>query len=124
MNFIDSNIIAYAFYENKNRDRCREFIRKGGMTDSLALIEAFNIIEHQITRRIAVDSIKSLLKANFEIINIDENIVFEALKRSEKYKKLKFLDLVHYIIALIHNCEEFISYDKDFDGLEIKRIEP
>ena len=125
MRFIDSNILAYAFYNNENKGKCRDIIKEGGLIDSLCLIEAFNIIELQTGKReIAADSIKSLMGANLEIVNVDYNLVFEALKKSGKYSKLKFLDLIHYMVALLNNCQEIISYDKDFNDLDIKRTEP
>jgi len=42
MRFIDSNILAYAFYENEFQENSRNIIRAGGMTDALCLVEAFN----------------------------------------------------------------------------------
>jgi predicted nucleic acid-binding protein len=54
-------------------------------------------------------------------VNADVNLVFEALKRSKKHA-LGFIDLLHYTTAILHNCEAIASFDKDFDGLEIKRI--
>ena len=125
MNFIDANILAYAFYDNENREKCIKIVKGGGIVDSLCLIEAFNIIELQTkNRKIAVESIMSLMKINLEIVDINVNVVFEALKKSERYSKLKFLDLIHYVIALNCECREIISYDKDFNNLEIKKIEP
>lgn len=125
MRFIDSNILAYAFYDNKNKEKCRDIIRKGGVINTVNLIEAFNIIQFETNdRKIAVDSMKSLLKSNLNIMNVDINIIFEALKRAIRYKKLKFIDLIHYVSALICGCNEIVSYDSDFNNLEIKRIEP
>lgn len=123
MRFIDSNIIAYSFYENDNGVRCQELIREKGITDTLNLVEAYNIIQFETNNNeYAKKAITSLLKSNLKIVDIDINIIFEALKRVEKYKNLKFLDLVHYTVALLYNCDEIASYDKDFDNLEIKRI--
>ncbi len=121
MKFIDSNIIAYAFYQNEFQDNCQKIITEGGIIDTINLVEAFNIIEYETNRDFAITSIRSLLKSNIQIIDVDINIIFEALKRAEKYKNLKFIDLTHFIVALINNCEKIISYDSDFDGLEITR---
>ncbi|MBS3123834.1 PIN domain-containing protein [Candidatus Woesearchaeota archaeon] len=123
MKFIDSNILAYAFYENEFQENSRNVIRQGGLVDTLCLIEAFNIIEMQTSREIAVQSIRGLLRSNLVMINIDINVVFEALKKSPRFKKLKFLDLIHYMVAVLNNCETIVSYDSDFDQLEITRTE-
>src|SRR3989344_2679086 len=122
MKFIDSNILAYAFYENKEKERCREIIREGGITNTINIVEAFNIIQYEINYNHATEAIKSLLKSNIKIINVDTNLIFEALKRVNKYKKLKFIDLIHYTTALLNNCKEIASFDNDFNNLEIKRI--
>ncbi len=121
MKFIDSNILIYAFYENKHQDACQNIIREGGITTTLALIEAFNIIEFQANRDTASAAIKGLLKSNIQIVDVDINIIFEALKRAMQYKKLKFFDLIQYTTASLHNCTAIMSYDSDFDNLEIKR---
>ena len=122
MIFIDSNVLAYSFYENENRERCQELVKGGGLTDTLTLIESYNIIEAEVNKEHANKSILSLLKSNLVIINIDVNVIFEALKKRTKYEKLKFLDLVHYAVALLSNCEKIASFDNDFNGLEIERF--
>lgn len=123
MRFIDSNIIAYAFYDNPNSEKCQKILREEGITDTIVLIEAFNIIENEVSRKYALSSVRSILKSNIKIVNTDISLVFESLKRSEK-SKLKFIDLIHYTTAVLSNCTEIVSYDKDFNGLDIKRIEP
>ncbi|MBI2151490.1 PIN domain-containing protein [Candidatus Woesearchaeota archaeon] len=123
MKFLDSNILAYAFYENEFQENSRNVIRQGGFVDTLCLIEAFNIIEMQTSREIAVQSIRGLLRSNLVMIDVGINVVFEALKKSPRFKKLKFLDLIHYTVALLNNCESIVSYDSDFDQLEITRTE-
>ncbi len=123
MRYLDSNIIAYAFYENENREKCKELIKGEGIIDTFNLVEAYNIIQFETNdKEYAKKVITSLLKSNLKIIDVNINIIFEALKRVEKYKNLKFLDLVHYTVALLYSCNEIASYDKDFDNLEIKRI--
>jgi predicted nucleic acid-binding protein len=124
MKYLDSNIIAYAFYQNEFQDSCQKALIEGGVTSTINLIEAFNIIEHETDRKNALDSIRGILRSNIEIVEVDVNILFEALKRSILYKNLKLLDLIFYIVAGIKNCDSFVSYDKDFDGLEIIQIEP
>ena len=45
MRFIDSNVLAYAFYENENREKSQEIIKNGGIINTVNLIEAYNIIQ-------------------------------------------------------------------------------
>lgn len=123
MRFIDSNIMAYAFYQNEYQENCQNIIRGEGITDTIALAEAFNIIEFESSRNMAIIAVRGILRSNLKIVDVDVNVIFEALKKADVYKKLKFIDLLHYIIASLKNCEAFISYDKDFEGLEIARVE-
>lgn len=123
MRFIDSNIIAYAFYSNPYTEKCQKILSEEGIIDTVVLIEAFNIIENEIDKKYALSAIRSLLKSNLKIISTDISLVFEAMKLSEK-SKLKFIDNIHYATAKTHNCTEIITYDKDFNGLDIKRVEP
>lgn len=124
MIFIDSNILAYAFYDNERKDKCQQIIRKGGLINTVNLIEAYNIIQSEVSREHATKSIKSLLKSNLIIANVDTNSVFEALKRTLKNTNLKFADMIHYSCAIVNNCSAIISYDRDFDNLDIPREEP
>ena len=124
MKFLDTNVLAYAFYSNENTDRCQAAITEGGFTDTFNLIEAFHIIEKETgSRERAQSAIKGLLKSNVDIVGVDVNAVFEALKRVDR-SRLSIFDTVHYACALINNCNSILSYDKDFDKLDIPREEP
>ena len=124
MKFLDSNILAFAFYSNENILKCQKAIMEGGLTNTFNLIESFFIIEKETgNREIAQKSIRGLLKSNIQIIDVDINVIFEALKRANRYK-LSIFDLIHYSCAIINGCNAIISYDKDFDNLDIKREEP
>ncbi len=124
--FADSDVIVFAFSNNPRKEKCREFISKENITiNTLILLESFSKVA-TITKdkKLAVNMIKLFYKAeNIEIVNFDINLFFEAVKRTEKYK-LKISDLLHYTTALLKGCSRIVSYDKHFDGLEIKRAEP
>ena len=123
MEFLDSNILAYAFYDNEYTEECQEAIKEGGITNTFNLIEAFFIIEKETTRERAQKCIKGLLKSNIQIVAIDMNLLFEALKKINQYK-LSIFDMIHYACAISNNCSSIKSYDADFDNLEIPRKEP
>jgi predicted nucleic acid-binding protein len=123
MNFLDANILAYAFYENAHTDKCQLSIKEGGVTDIFALVEAFHIIEKQTSKEKAQHCIKGLLKSNLHIIDVDITLLFEALKRMPKHD-LSIFDMIHYSCALLQGCTSIQSYDKDFNGLTLPRTEP
>ena len=124
MRFLDSNVLVYAFYSNENTVRCQQAIKEGGVIDTFNLVEAFFIIEKETgSRETARRSIKGLLKSNLIIVDVDVNLVFEVLKRIQNLK-LSIFDSIHYCCALLDNCTEILSYDKDFDKVELPREEP
>ena len=121
--FIDSNVIAYAFYRNEHTEQCQAAIERGGLTNALALIEAFHIIERVVNRKTAERAIRGILKSDINVVAVDVNIVFHALKKARK-DRLSIYDLTHYLSAIQHGCEAILSYDKDFDRLQLPRREP
>ena len=124
MKFLDSNVIAYAFYKNEYTEECQNVLRQGGLVDVFNLIESFFIIEKETkSREIAQKSIKNLLKSNIQIVDVDINLLFEALKRVNNLK-LSIFDAIHYSCAVTNGCSAIISFDKDFDSLDIPREEP
>jgi len=124
ISFVDTNIIIKAFTENKDKERCRKVLYQTFFTNTLCLVEAqHGIATIKKDKTYASNCIKSLFKSNGIIIPLDKNLLFESFKRVEKYH-LNTFDLINYVTALLHNCSVFVSYDKDFDGLEVKRVEP
>ena len=124
MKFIDANIIIKACIDNEDKDKCRSTLFEDFVTNSLCLVEA----QHSIStiknnRTYAADCIKSLFKSKGKIVQLDKNLLFESFRRIEKYN-LNIFDLINYVTALIYNCSEFVSYDKHFDDLEIRRVLP
>tara|TARA_Y100000310_G_C20559126_1_gene752129 strand:- start:102 stop:473 length:372 start_codon:yes stop_codon:yes gene_type:complete len=123
MRFIDSNIIAYAFYDNPYTESCQKILRKEGIVNTFVLIEAFHIIEKEVNKEKAIESVKAILKSHIRIVEVDTNMIFEAIKRTNKLS-LTVFDCIHYTTAKLNGCTEIISYDKDFDNLDIPRKEP
>jgi len=124
MYFVDANVLTQAFTENLNQENCRKILFSECVTNMLCLIEAFSMIQLIKKDKLsALQLIKSLFKTNCNIVDLDKNLLFETFRRIDK-TNLDISDLIHYTTALINNCSEIVSYDKDFDGLEIKRIEP
>ena len=122
--FLDSTVLIKAFTENPDKHECRAIVHEKFVTNALCLVEAHHFISLiSKSKSHAGMSIKSLFKSDCLVVDLDKNLLFEAFKRGEKYN-LDTFDLINYVTALLNNCEEFITYDKDFDDLEIKRVEP
>lgn len=124
MPFVDSTVLIKAFTENSDKHKCREIINEEFATNSLCLVEANHFISLiSKSKTHAARSIKSLFRSDIVVVDLDKNLLFEAFRRIEKYE-LDAFDIIHYTTALLNNCSEIISYDNDFDRLEIKRAEP
>ena len=122
--FVDSAVLIKAFTENPDKHKCRAIVHEKFVTNTLCLVEAYHFISLiSKSKTHATMSIKSLFKGDCVVVDLDKKLLFEAFKRAEKYK-LDAFDLINYVSALLSNCTEFVSYDKDFDELEIKRTEP
>lgn len=123
--FLDSNIIIYAFTKHPNSEKCRELlVREELIANTLVLLESYAKLTTITNQVHAEKTIRGLLGlGNLMIVDFDNNLFFESVKRNRKYK-LKISDLVHYATALLNNCGKIISYDKHFDNLEISRVEP
>ncbi|MBI2659959.1 PIN domain-containing protein [Candidatus Woesearchaeota archaeon] len=123
--FVDSNVIIFAFTNSSQKQECRNILNQENLvTNTLVLLESYakiTTISSEAHARAAVRNILSL--ANIKVMDFTNNLFFESVKRSQKYR-LKISDLVHFTTALLHNCSEIISYDRNFDGLDVKRAEP
>jgi len=122
--FIDSTVIIAAFTPNEKKEACQKIINEGGVINGLVLIESFDVIE-RITknREYSLKVVRSLMSSSLEIAQLTNAFIFEAIKRSNR-NSLRIFDMIHYSTALLYNCSGIISYDKHFDNLDIKRVEP
>ena len=122
--FIDSTVVVCAFTPNENRESCQKILKQGGFINGLVLIESFDVIE-RITknREYALRVVRSLMASDLEIIQLSNAFIFEALKRSNR-NNLRIFDLIHHSTALLNSCSDIVSYDRHFDGLELRRVEP
>ena len=124
--FLDADVIVFAFTDNPKKAVCRKFISENYLiVDVLVLVEAFSKIS-TITKNslFARKVIMGFFKSGIvKIMDIDVNVLFNAMKRKEKCS-LKISDLIHYVTALDNSCSAIISYDRDFDSLLIPRHEP
>ena len=122
--FIDANVIIKAFTENEDKEKCRKALYEEFVTNALCLVEAQDSIATiKNDKNYASNCIKSMFKRNASIVSLDKNLLFESFKRIDRYN-LDIFDLINYVAALINNCQEFVSYDRHFNNLEIKRVEP
>lgn len=131
--FIDANIFLRVFVKEneKHYKECFNLLKlvKNGkikaFTSSLVIAEVNWVLNrfYQTTKKHRIRLIKSILKFNGLKIR-DESNPLLGIHFYEKYN-IKFIDALIAANNLIYkNNIAIISYDKDFDKLNVKRIEP
>ena len=123
--FLDSNVIIYSFTNNAKNEKCRKALRELSLiTNTLAIAEAMAQIAAITDKEQSRQALITILKlGNIRILDLNPSLIFEAMRRNQKYN-LKLFDLIHYTTALLNNCQAILSYDRDFNKLEIPRKEP
>ena len=66
MRFLDSNVLAYAFYENDKRELCQRIIAQGGIVNTLNIAEAFNVLAKELSRDEAQQCVKGLFRSKHQ----------------------------------------------------------
>jgi predicted nucleic-acid-binding protein len=131
--FIDTNIFLRTLVKEDERsfDACQKFLAKvkrqkiKGLTGSLVLAETVWTLSsyYRFSRRQVVKAIKSIISLkNLKIIdNYNHPLALELFNES----KVKYIDSLMASIDQVQEKKwQIVSYDKDFDKLGIRRIEP
>jgi predicted nucleic-acid-binding protein len=131
--FIDTNIFLRILTKDNKRmfDECMNllmFIKTGKIesrTSTLVLSEIVWTLgtTYNFSRKRIADAIKSIINVP-EIKVVEGHEIMLATEFFEKYS-VKFIDSLIASIPGIQSGEwTIVSYDKDFDKLGIKRVEP
>lgn len=121
MIFIDANVIVHAFSRHRKAARCREMLANEFVTDTLCIAEAFHALSRILgDQETAARCVKSLFGRG-EIAPVGRNVLFASVR---KKSRLSIFDMIHYAVAKERGCTAIATYDKDFDGLDVKRIAP
>src|SRR3989338_7186216 len=125
MIFIDAPVFISAFTISDNCGKCRNLLESGGfVTNTLVIAESANGIGRIASKDEALQFLRWIFRVgSVNILDVDKNLVFSAMM-SLKKSHLSFLDCIHYSTAETYECDAICTYDKDFDKLPIKRIEP
>lgn len=111
--YIDANLIVKAYTNNPDNARCRERLNKGGLvTNSVAVVEAWQALVHILGVELANKSVIDLLRRDITLIKTDSSLVHEAVRKQPKYG-LDAFDTTHVISAQLSGCDEILTFDKD-----------
>lgn len=126
MYLIDSNVFLEALLKQKNYIKAQHFLKTNSSTD--LFITDFTL--HSIAILLIKDKNPDLLKMfisevvldKIQVLHIKTNNLKSVIKNSTTFK-LDFDDAYQYTVAKQYNLR-LVSFDKDFDKTDIKRIEP
>ncbi len=128
--YIDSNIFIYvALRHPEFGEPCKSLLQKvqqgklAAATSVITLCEVHNEVRKHIGKDAAEIVVQSILSMPLTIFNLDLHSIYGALHQVREHN-LKINDAVHFAVALSVKAEAVYSYDRDFEGLEIKRVKP
>lgn len=107
-NFFDANVLVYAYTDSAKKQESRKLLAQGGVTDTLALAEAFGAIR-RITKNheYAQKTVRTIM-GQLEVMDVTQETLFLAIK----IKNLHITDAIHLVCS--QGCN-FITFDRDFD---------
>jgi len=127
--YIDSNIFIYVALRHPEFGKpCTSLLHKvqqgkfAAATSVMTLCEVHNVVHRHIGKDAAEIVVQSILSLPLRILNLDLHSIHGALHQAREHK-LRINDAIHFAAALSVNADAVYSYDRDFEGLEIKRLE-
>jgi len=127
---IDTNIFLEVMLSRRRKDESKRLLRllrdgkvKGVVTDFT--IHSIIVLLDSLRRLDKLEIFLSSIRAYKGLYVYPTSIIEEirAVKISRE-KGLDMDDAIQYSAALTIGAEAIVSFDKDFDGLEIPRMEP
>ena len=125
--YIDSNVFFYSIIMDREYGKCCARIIEDAAegkikaySSVLTILEAANAL-----KRFKIPDLDAKTVAIASVVEIVDFSIEHVLKAVEiaKMKDISPYDALHYIIAK-ECCDAIVSADKDFDRLDIKRIDP
>lgn len=122
---VDSNIFLESLLEQKKSSQANSFL-KGNKLDTLAMSDlalfSIGIILSKLKKKdVFTFFLNDLVIDWIEILSLDKPTLKNVIQNSEKFN-LDFDDAYQYTVAKKHNLT-LVSFDKDFDKTDIKRLE-
>jgi len=128
LKLIDANIFLELLLGRGKAQECRKFIEGVSRGDEDAAVTHFSIhsIEHLLAaRKTEVAPFLRSVEQATGLIVYDTSLSDEvAASLLMKQTGLDFDDVLQYYVAKKLGAESIVSLDKDFDGLDLPRVEP
>lgn len=130
MYLIDTNIFLASLLGEKRAPACEEFLKRCYAKDVSLVITSFTLhsIEVMLLKRGKKDVLESFLEKLSASSNMhvyptaasDELGIFRLCKKG----RLDFDDSFQYYVAQQSGCKAIVSYDADFEDLEVPQTTP
>lgn len=124
---IDTNIILELMLQQKKSNECKKFLNSVATGDIEATITHFSvhaieaILENPEDTRNFLHNINSSIGLSIYDTDISDEIAIALLM---KEVKLDFDDTLQLYVARKIGAVGIVSFDRDFDGVDIKRLNP
>jgi predicted nucleic acid-binding protein len=127
---VDTNIFLEVMLSRKRSSECKRFLAMLRDGKASGVVSDFSI--HSIM--VLLDSLKRREKlrtflaslAGYKGLRVHFTSIAEELRAVELAERegLDIDDAIQYAVALSVGAEAIVSFDRDFDGLKIPRVEP
>ena len=126
MFLVDSNIFLEGLLEQEQSSKVQSFLEKTNVNDLYITNFSLHSIGVLLTRVKKINLlhrfINDVVLNRIEVLLINPEDLNKVIENIEKFS-LDFDDAYQYTIAKTYNLQ-IVSFDKDFDRTDIKRIEP
>ncbi len=131
MYLIDSNIFLELVFEQDRSIECKAFLQKVKSGEINSAISDFNIdsillaIYRQTKNALLMETfLTSVLRfTGLDVYFLSMEDRLEGIKHIKTHS-LDFEDALTLQAALASSCSAIVSFDRDFDNLPVKRVEP
>ena len=123
---IDSNVFLEGLLEQDQSVKVQSFLEKTDTENLYITNFSLHSIGVLLTRvkktKLFLDFISDVILNKIKVISIEPADFNKIMENVEKFS-LDFDDSYQYTVAKIYNLQ-IVSFDKDFDKTDLKRIEP
>ncbi|EQD56804.1 PilT domain-containing protein [mine drainage metagenome] len=127
MMVVDTNIFLETMLNQNRADECETLLKKIAIGELSVVVSRFSIhaIEAIIGKGELIGTFLRDVNSSIGLRLYDTNTQDEiAVTLFQEASKLDFDDALQYFVAKKLGAESIISFDRDFDNLDIKRLEP
>lgn len=127
---VDTNIFLEVMLSRNRKDECKRFLgmlRDGRVSGIVTDFSVYSLMV-LLGKLNRYKELKIFLTSltGYRGLRVHQTSLAESIKAVElaENEKLDIDDAIQYAVALSTGAEAIVSFDKDFDGLKLPRVEP